>query len=238
MEYQTRYRSATVGSNALDIDQGLRAFMLGVYNRMAGALALTGLVAYWASGALLPLINGGMWLVLALLPLPFVLAVSYGVYRFSLPVANALFWLFSAAMGLSLSTIFVRYTSASIAQVFFITAGTFAAASLYGYTTRKDLSSMGGFLMMGLFGIIIASLVNIFLASSALTFVVSVIAVLIFTGLTAYDTQEIKQDYLSNGAVFGFDSPGRSAIYGALNLYLDFINIMTNLLQLIGVKRD
>lgn len=239
MDYQSNsYGMSTPSTGTVEIDQGLRAFMQGVYNRMAGALAVTGLVAYWASGALLPLMSSWLWILMVLLPLPFVMVLSYGIYKFSLPTANALFWGFSAVMGLSLSTIFVKYTSASIAQVFFITAGTFAAASIYGYTTRRDLTTMGGFLMMGLIGIIIASLVNIFLASSMMTFVISILAVLIFTGLTAYDTQDIKQDYLSNGARYGYDSPARSSIYGALNLYLDFINIFVHLMQLIGIKKD
>lgn len=239
MDYQTNhYGSTTSPGRTIEIDQGLRAFMQGVYNRMAGALALTGIVAYWASGALLPLMSSWAWLLIVLLPLPFVMVLSYGIYKFNLPTANALFWGFAAVMGLSLSTIFVRYTTASIAQVFFITAGTFAAASIYGYTTKRDLTTMGGFLMMGLIGIIIASLVNIFLASSMMTFVISILAVLIFTGLTAYDTQDLKQDYLSNGARYGYDSPERSSIYGALNLYLDFINIFVHLMQLIGIKKD
>jgi FtsH-binding integral membrane protein len=206
------------------IDQGLKQYMIGVYNRMAGALAVTGLAAWWGSKALLPL--------------AFILVLSFGITKLGNTAANVLFWLFSASMGVSLSTIFVLYTTASIAQVFFITAGTFAAASLYGYTTGRDLTTLGGFLIMGIIGILIASIVNIFVASSMMTFIISILGVVIFTGLTAYDTQKLKEEYLSRGEVYGFDSPTKSSIFGALTLYLDFINIFVHLMQLIGVKKD
>lgn len=221
-----------------EINAGLREYMLGIYNRMTGALAVTGIVAWWGSTALLPLMHSWTWIVLALLPLVFVLILSFGMDRLSNTAANVLFWAFSASMGVSLSTIFVLYTTASIAQVFFITAGTFAAASLYGYTTGRDLTTMGGFLIMGAIGIFIASMVNIFLASSMMTFIISILAVVIFTGLTAYDTQKLKEEYFSRGEVYGFDSPTKSSIFGALTLYLDFINIFVHLMQLIGIKKD
>jgi FtsH-binding integral membrane protein len=179
-----------------------------------------------------------LWIVMALLPLAFILVLSFGINKLGNTAANVLFWLFSASMGVSLSTIFVLYTTASIAQVFFITAGTFAAASLYGYTTGRDLTTLGGFLIMGMIGILIASIVNIFVASSMMTFIISILGVVIFTGLTAYDTQKLKEEYLSRGEVYGFDSPTKSSIFGALTLYLDFINIFVHLMQLIGVKKD
>lgn len=233
-----QYLSTTGTATTAEIDQGLRSYMLGIYNRMAGALAVTGLAAWWGSTALLPLMTSPLWIVLALLPLAFVLVLSFGMHRMGTATANVIFWAFAVAMGVSLSTIFVRYTTESIAQVFFITAGTFAAASIYGYTTRKDLTSVGGFLIMGAIGLVIASVVNLFLASSMLAWIISVIGVVVFTGLTAYDTQKLKEEYLSNGEVYGFDSAAKSSIYGALTLYLDFINIFISLLQLMGAKKD
>jgi hypothetical protein len=163
--------------------------------------------------------------------------LSYGIGRMSAGTAQAVFWVFAAVMGLSMASIFLQFTGESIARVFFITAGTFAAMSLYGYTTQRDLSQMGSFMMMGLIGIIIASVVNIFLASSALQFAISVIGVIVFIGLTAWDTQRIKAMYFeidhSDGQI-----AGKAAIMGALTLYLDFINLFIMLLQLVGVRRD
>jgi len=219
------------------IDQGLRQFMLGIYNKMTAGLAVTGLTAWFASVYLTAYIQSPVWIVFALLPLAFVFALSFGIKSFSIATATLLFYLFSVSMGLSLSTLFLLYTGASITKVFFITAGTFAAASLYGYTTNKSLSSWGSFLLMGLIGIIIAGLVNIFLASSFLSFAISVIGVLIFVGLTAYDTQNIKSDYTSNGSVYGFESPEKASIFGALSLYLNFINIFVHLLSLLGDRK-
>lgn len=237
MESQYQYQAMSSASSA-EIDQGLRTYMLGVYNRMAGALAVTGLVAWWGSTALLPLMSSPFWIVMALLPLAFILVITFGIHRLSDTAASAVFWAFSAVMGVSLSTIFVLYTTASIAQVFFISAGTFAAASLYGYTTNRDLTSFGGFLFMGVIGLMIAGVVNIFMQSSLMGFVISVIAVLVFTGMTAFDTQKLKEEYLSRGAVYGFDSAAKSSIFGALTLYLDFINIFVNLLNLIGDRKE
>jgi FtsH-binding integral membrane protein len=226
----------------VDIDVGLRDYMLRIYNYMASGLALTGIVAYvfaagdansmYASIARTPLI----YLVM-LAPLGFVLVLSFGINRIQASTAQALFWLFSAVMGLSLASIFLHFTGASIARVFFITAGTFAAMSLYGYTTQRDLSQFGSFLMMGLIGIVIASIVNIFIASSALQFAISVIGVIVFVGLTAWDTQRIKETYFEIDHSDG-QMVGKTAIMGALSLYLDFINLFMMLLQLIGVRRD
>jgi FtsH-binding integral membrane protein len=232
----------TVRGNAaaipsVELDAGLRAYMLRVYNYMASGLALTGIVAYVAANygfyqsiAGTPL----MWVVM-LAPLGLVFAISFGIERMSASTAQALFWVYAALMGLSLAGIFLVFTGASIARVFFITAGTFAGMSLYGYTTRADLSRFGSFLMMGLIGIVIASLVNIFIGSSALQFAISVIGVLVFVGLTAYDTQRIKETYYEADS---HEIAGKKAILGALTLYLDFINLFMMLMQLFGQRRD
>jgi FtsH-binding integral membrane protein len=237
----------------LAIDEGLRSYMLKVYNYMGIGLVVTGLVAYFgnalamtadpaAAAAQLP--NGEiltqwgvllyttplMWVV-ALSPLAFVLVLSFGINKLSVSTAQIVFWAFAAVMGLSLSSIFLVYTDASIAKVFFITAATFGAMSLWGYTTKRDLTGMGSFLMMGLIGLIIAMVVNIFLQSSMLEFAISAIGVLIFVGLTAYDTQRIKESY---SASFGTDVLAKGAIMGALSLYLDFINLFMMLLRLFG----
>jgi FtsH-binding integral membrane protein len=244
---------AARAGTAAAIDEGLRSYMLKVYNYMGIGLVVTGLVAWFAAnaavttnasaaagqlqdgtlvtqwGALLytsPL----MW-VIALSPLAIVLVLSFGINRLSVPAAQAIFWGFSALMGLSLSSIFLVYTDASIAKVFFITAATFGAMSLYGYTTKRDLTSMGSFLFMGLIGLIIAMVVNIFLQSSMLEFAISAVGVLIFVGLTAYDTQKIKESYHES---LGADVLAKNAIMGALNLYLDFINLFMMLLRLFG----
>jgi hypothetical protein len=223
----------------VDIDVGLRDYMLRIYNYMASGLALTGIVAYFfaSSGLYRELAQTPLIYLVILAPFGFVLALSYGINRMQASTAQALFWLFSAVMGLSLASIFLVYTGASIARVFFITAGTFAAMSIYGYTTQRDLSGMGSFMMMGLIGIIIASVVNMFLASSALQFAISVIGVVVFVGLTAWDTQRIKQMYFEIDHSDG-QMAGKTAIMGALSLYLDFINLFMMLLQLLGVRRD
>jgi len=219
----------------VDVDVGLRQYMLRVYNYMAGGLALTGIVAYLSQGVYQQYIIGTplYWVVL-LAPLGLVMVLSFGIQRMSLSAAQLTFWAYSALMGLWFAGIFLLFTTESIARVFFITAGTFAAMSIYGYTTRSDLSRFGSFLMMGLIGIILASLVNIFIGSSALQFAISVIGIIVFVGLTAYDTQRIKEMYLeSDGAVVA----GKKAIMGALALYLDFINLFLLLLQFMGVQR-
>jgi uncharacterized protein len=219
------------------IDVGLRAYMQRIYGYMAGGLALTGIVAYAAAAsglyqaiAATPLI----WIVM-LAPLGFVLVLSFGIQRMSAATAMVLFWIYAAVMGLSLGGIFLVFTGASIARVFFITAATYAAMGLYGYTTRSDLSGFGSFLLMGLIGIVIASIVNIFVGSSALQFAVSVIGVLVFVGLTAYDTQRIKQMYLESDTA---EIADKKAVLGALALYLDFINLFMMLLQLFGQRRE
>jgi len=221
------------------LDQGLRTFMMSIFNRMTAALVVSGITA-WFTAALLggALKTGLLPIIFALIPLAFVLVLSFGIHKLSYGTANWLFWLFAVSMGLSLGSIFVTYTGVSIASTFFITAATFASASAIGYTTKRDLTNMGTFLIMGLIGILIASVVNIFLASSMLAFIVSVLGVVIFTGLTAYDCQNLKNDYLSNGEVYGFDSPEKSALFGALSLYLNFVNIFQMLLSLLGNRQD
>jgi uncharacterized protein len=219
------------------IDAGLRAYMLRVYNYMAGGLLLTGVVAYVAAAsgfygsiAGTPLI----WIVM-LAPLGFVIALSFGIQRMSARTAASLFWSYAAVMGLSLGSIFLVFTGASIARVFFITAATYGAMSLYGYTTKSDLSRFGSFLLMGLIGVVIASAANIFLKSNTLQFVLSVIGVIVFVGLTAYDTQRIKALYLASDID---EVESKKAILGALSLYLDFINLFMLLLQLFGQRRQ
>jgi FtsH-binding integral membrane protein len=242
------------GFGAASLDQGLRAYMLRVYNWMASGLVLTGIIAYaiFAVPALNDLFYtseqnayGQLVQVPTILtylaifaPLGFVLVLSFGVNRLSTTTAQALFWAFCGAMGASLSTIFMVYTQTSITQVFFISAGTFAGTALYGYTTRRDLTSLGSFFFMGLIGLILASLVNFFLHSSAVQFAISVLGVFIFVGLTAYDSQRIKADYLQFGASFGPALAAKRAVYDALQMYLNFINLFMFLLQLFGQRNN
>ena len=255
--YASPFGRAAGRIDAATVDAGLRAYMLRIYNYMSIGLAITGLAAigvYMAavttdpSGAAAKIgnilltsfgvaifVSPLKWLFM-LAPLAMVFAISAGINRFKPATSQLLFWVFSALMGISLSSIFLVYTHTSIVRVFFITAATFGALSLYGYT-KRDMTGMGSFLIMGLFGIIIASLVNIFLASSMLQFVVSVVGVLVFAGLTAWDTQRLKNDYIYGYASQGGDIAERAAITGALSLYLNFINLFTLLLQLLG-QRD
>mgnify|MGYP003996951907 FL=1 len=216
------------------IDEGLRAYMLKVYNYMGSALLLSGIVAYGVAHtpALMQLIYGTplKWVVM-LAPLGLVFFLGARINKMSAAAAQATFWIFAGLMGASLAYIFVVYTQTSIVRVFMITAVTFGAMSLYGYTTKKDLSAWGSFLMMGLIGIIVASIVNIFLASAMMQWVISVIGVLVFTGLTAYDTQKIKEMY---SHADGEATMSKKAIMGALRLYLDFINLFLMLLALFG----
>ena len=224
-------------ATAAEIDAGLRQYMVRVYNYMAGGTRDFGARCLSRSfNRLLSTIVGTpfIWIVM-LAPLGMVLLLSFGINRISIGAAFLAFWIFAALMGLSVAGIFLVYTGASIARVFFISAATFAAMSLYGYTTGRDLSRFGAFLFMGLIGIIIAGLVNIFVGSSALQFAISVIGVIVFTGLTAYDTQRIKQVYLANDPA---EMTIKKAIIGALALYLDFINLFIMLLQLTGQRRD
>ncbi|MES2666944.1 MAG: Bax inhibitor-1/YccA family protein [Pseudomonadota bacterium] len=235
-DYQTT-RPVGAGTRTAVIDAGLRAHMNKVYGLMSVGMAITGGVA-WAIGTNDAMVEAIFatplkWVVM-FLPLIMVFAFGALLPRLSVAAAQLFFYVYAAAMGLSLSFIFAVYTSTSIATTFFVTAIAFAGLSLYGYTTKKDLSGMGTFLMMGLIGLLVASVVNIFLASSALAFAVSVIGVLIFAGLTAYDTQNIKNTYLQHAQMGDQEWLGKSAIMGALSLYLDFINMFMFLLNFMG----
>jgi uncharacterized protein len=245
-DYDNRLvRGATTIADTMDA--GLRAHMLRVYNYMVGALALTGAVAYGVantpallnliyqvgpSGALQPTILG--WVVM-LAPIGLVLLLSMRIQHMSQGAAQATFWGYAALVGASLASILIAYTGASVAMTFFVTAGTFGAMSLYGYTTKRDLTGFGSFLFMGLIGLILASLANFFFKSPVMDFVISVIGVLIFTGLTAWDTQKIKNTYYAVGGDVAV--VGKAAIMGALALYLDFLNIFLFLLRFMGNRR-
>jgi FtsH-binding integral membrane protein len=228
--------SAAIG---VEYDLGLRAFMLRVYNYMASGLALTGIVAWLAAetGFYFQIAHTPLIYLVMFAPFILVMVLGFRIQKMSFGAAQATFWAYSALMGLSLAGIFLVFTGASIARVFFITATTFLAMSLYGYTTKADLTKMGSFMMMGLIGIILAGLVNIFLQSSGLQFAISVIGVIVFVGLTAWDTQRIKEQY---DMVAGYDGQvvGKTALMGALTLYLDFINLFMLLLQFFGQRRD
>ena len=231
-------------------DEGLRAYMLKVYNYMATGILMTGIIALItfkmsvvtdSSGSIVGLtqvgnaiyMSGLKWLVM-LAPLGIVFYMSFGINKMSAAKAQTTFWIFAALMGLSLSSILLIYTGMSITRVFFICAATFGAMSIYGYTTKRDLTKLGSFLMMGLIGIIIASIVNIFMKSSMMYFVISILGVLIFVGLTAYDTQKIKNMYAASDTG---ELMGKKAVMGALTLYLDFINLFIMLLRLFGQRR-
>ncbi|MEO1280408.1 MAG: Bax inhibitor-1/YccA family protein [Pseudomonadota bacterium] len=235
-------RSGGTTGSAAAVDEGLRSYMLGVYNYMAMGVALTGVLAYAVSSMAVQdgqLTQLGQLLyasplkwVLMLAPLAFVLIISFGINKLSPAATQMVFWAFAAVMGVSISSIFLVYTGSSIAQIFFITAASFAGLSAWGYTTKKDLSGWGSFLIMGVIGLIIASIVNIFLASSALQWAISVITLLVFAGLTAYDNQRLKDEYLMirNDAAM----VAKSSIMGALSLYINFINMFMAALQLFG----
>jgi len=243
-------QSRTTAAETHVIDEGLRAYMLKVYNYMASGILITGFISLMLfkmsvvtspDGSIAGLTNLGnalynsalMWVVM-LAPLGVVFYMSFGIRKMSAAKAQGTFWVFAALMGASLSSIFLVYTGASITRVFFITAGTFGAMSIYGYTTKKDLTKLGSFLMMGLFGIIIASIVNMFMKSTMMYYVISIVGVLIFVGLTAYDTQKIKNMYLASDSG---EIIGKKAVMGALTLYLDFINLFIMLLRLFGQRR-
>ena len=241
MAYRTDPRLAQARVAVGAIDEGLRSFMLGVYNYMGLGLAITGLVAFVVASTpalYQPIFGTPLKWVVMLAPLAFVFFLSARIQSMSVSAAQITFWLFAGVMGMSLASVFLVFTGESIARVFFITAATYGAVSLYGYTTKTDLSRFGSFLFMGLIGIIIASLVNIFLASSALQFAVSVIGVLVFTGLTAYDTQRLKEEYVGSLQYAGGDLAAKGAIMGALSLYLNFINLFMMLMQLFGTQRE
>ena len=237
MSLETKENISTARTVDTDIDEGLRKYMLNVYNYMTTGLLLTGLIAWITahSQTMVNLIYGTplQWVVM-LAPLGFVFFLSARIHKMSVQSTQITFWLFAAVMGLSLASIFLVFTGVSIARVFFITAGTFAAMSICGYTTKKDLTNFGAFLFMGLIGIIVASIVNIFLGSPALHFAISIIGVLVFVGLTAYDTQHIKTMYVENETAA---ISGKKAIMGSLRLYLDFINLFIMLLHLFGNRR-
>ena len=228
-------RPTTVGVGEAAYDAGLRSYMLSVYNYMASGVLLTGIVALlFASSGLAAqvLVTPLRWLII-LAPLAFVMVLSFGINRLSTTAAQGLFWAFAVAMGLSMSSIVLVYTGTSIAQTFFATAAAFAGLSLYGYTTKKDLSGFGTFLIMGVVGLLVALIINLFVQSSVMQLAISAIGVLIFAGLTAYDTQRIKSLY---SQVAGTDMMGKTVIMGALSLYLDFVNMFTFLLHFMGSR--
>ena len=235
--------------SAVVMDEGLRAYMLKVYNYMTTGILLTGIVALLtfkmsveeisSAGIILTpfggaIFNSGLKWVIMLAPLAVVFYMSFGINKMSASKAQTTFWVFAGLMGLSLSSLLLYYTGMSVTRVFFICSATFGAMSIYGYTTKRDLTKLGSFLMMGLIGIIIASLVNIFMKSSMMYFVISILGVLIFVGLTAYDTQKIKNMYAASDTG---EIMGKKAVMGALTLYLDFINLFIMLLRLFGQRR-
>ena len=225
---------STIAEARTAYDEGLRNFMLNMYNHTAAGLGVSGVVAWltYSTGALYAM-GSLMWLFM-LAPLGMVFYLSARISRMSVSTAQLSFWIFSGLMGLSLSYIFLAYTGNSIARVFLVTSGAFGALSIFGYTTKKDLTAWGSFLFMGLVGIILASIVNMFIGSSGMQFIISVLGVLIFAGFTAYDTQKIKEMYYQGDSS---EASGRKAIMGALRLYLDFINLFILLLQLFGSRR-
>jgi uncharacterized protein len=245
-DYDNRVRSVNAPAGAVAIDEGLRAYMLRVYNYMLMGLALSGATAWavlnvpalqtlffqvTATGLSLSPLG---WIAL-FAPLGLVFFLSFRIHSMSFSTAQTVFWIYAGINGIGLAPVLLIYTSASVAQVFFVTAATFGAMSLWGYTTKRDLTGVGSFLFMGLIGIIIASLVNLFLQSGTMNLVISIIGVIVFTGLTAYDTQRIKESY----DVVSHDGQmaGKGAIMGALSLYLDFINLFLMLLRLLGDRR-
>ncbi len=247
----TQGAPATTVDSAV-VDAGLRAYMLRVYNWMSSGLVLTGIMALLVANTdLINLFYGKQVMasgritygatllgyIAMFAPLGFVLVLSFGINKLSTTAAQALFWAFAAVMGISMSNIFLIYTGTSIATTFFVTAGTFAAMSIIGYTTQRDLTKMGSFLMMGLIGLILAMVVNMFLQSAMMGYVISAIGVLIFVGLIAYDTQRIKGDYISTIQHEGQDMAAKRSVYDALTLYLDFINLFQFLLSFMG-RRD
>lgn len=230
--------TVSVGVPSVTRDAGLRSYMLKVYNYMASGVLLTGIIAmlFSSSGYAEQVMTGGGILpwVIILSPLAIVFAMSFGANRMSSGTLQVLFWAFAALMGLSMSTVFLVYTGTSIAQTFFAVTAAFLGLSLYGYTTKKDLSGFGTFLIMGVVGLLVAMLVNLWLQSSAMALAISAIGVLLFAGLTAYDTQRIKSLYFQ---IQGSEMLGKAAIMGALTLYLDFINMFQFLLSFMGDRR-
>lgn len=252
MTIQVNRASMTAGAVSTPLDEGLRSHMLGIYNRMSAGLLLTAIVAWViASTSLGPMFfevtRGPRGLltsptllgwVAVFSPLAFVLALSFGLQKMSAATVNMLFWAFAACMGASMSSIFMVYVGSSVASTFFVTAGMFGATSLWGYTTGRDLTRMGSLLVMALIGIILATIVNIFLGSGILALVISVVGVLVFVGLTASDTQRIKNDYLEYGEMAGTPEGSKRATMDALTLYLNFVNMFQFLLSIMGTRRD
>lgn len=235
---QNRFGYGAQAQSAALFDEGLRKHMLRVYNYMGLGLVITGLVAFFVSqtpALYVPIFQTPLKWVVMLAPLAFVFFFSFRIHAMSAATAQMAFWAFAAVMGLSLASVFLVFTGTSIARTFFITATMFGAMSLYGYTTKRDLSQFGSFLMMGLIGVIIASIVNIFLGSSALQFAISVIGVVVFVGLTAWDTQNIKEQYAEN---YDQESQQKLAVFGALSLYLNFVNLFQLLLSLTGQREE
>lgn len=244
--------AGSAATSAAAVDAGLRSYMLRVYNWMTSGLLLTGIVAYLVANTSLydvfyPMVQtprglmhvpGALAYVSMFAPLAFVLVLSFGVNKLSKTAAQAIFWMFAAAMGASMMSIFKVYTGESIVRVFFITSGTFAAMSIWGYVTRTDLTRFGSFLIMGLIGIVLAGLVNMFIGSTALQFAISAIGVVVFTGLVAYDTQRIKATYLQFAGGEGTEEAGKRSVYDALSLYLNFINLFMMMMQLVGNRRN
>jgi FtsH-binding integral membrane protein len=236
-ETQERYMPRA-GVDAAVFDQGLRSYMLGIYNYMASAVALSGIVALLVAGS--PMLTQAIfgtplkWVVM-LAPIGFVMLMSFRFEKMSKPALMACFWVFAVLMGASLASILLVFTGASVARAFFVAAAMFAGISIYGYTTKADLSKMGTFLIMGLIGVVIAGLVNIFLQSSMMQFIISVASVIVFTGLTAWDTQRLKDTY---GETYGTEMQDKVAIMGALSLYLNFVNIFQALVSLFGDKNE
>ncbi|MFC0218450.1 hypothetical protein FHS82_002319 [Pseudochelatococcus lubricantis] len=232
------WQTTSRGLDRAAFNEGLRQHMLRIYNYMALGLVLTGVVAFVVGttpALYVPIFSTPLKWVVMLAPLAFVLFFSFRINKISAGGAQALFWSFCAVMGLSLASIFLVFTGTSIARTFFITAAMFGATSLYGYTTKRDLSQFGSFLIMGLIGVVIASLINLFIGSTMLQFAVSVIGVLVFVGLTAWDTQTIKEQYAEN---FSSESQQKLAIFGAFSLYLNFINMFQLLLSLTGQREE
>lgn len=228
---------ARTSAQSMSVDTGLRSYMINVYNYMAMGLGFTGLVAYLVAGqpALMHAIfSGPQAYIVMFSPLILVMLISARLHKYNFATVQTLFWIFAGLMGLSLSSIFMVYALGSIAKTFFITASMFGTMSIYGYVTHKDLTSMGSFLRMGVIGLIIASIVNMFMQSGTMQYAISIITVLVFTGLTAYDTQVIKSLY---DPAQSKDNLGKIAIYGAIQLYIDFVNIFLSILQLFGNRR-
>ncbi|CDZ26992.1 Bax inhibitor-1/YccA family protein [Neorhizobium galegae] len=234
---QDRYGTHNPASAAV-FDEGLRKHMLRIYNYMGLGLVVTGLVAFIVGttpALYVPIFSTPLKWVVMLAPLAFVFFFSFKMHSMSASAAQMTFWAFCAVMGLSLASVFLVFTGASIARTFFIAATMFGATSLYGYVTKRDLAKFGSFMIMGLIGVMIASIVNIFLASSALQFAVSVIGIVVFVGLTAWDTQNIKEQYADN---YDQESQQKLAVFGALSLYLNFVNIFQLLLNFTGQREE